>query len=913
MQLIQEVGMRECSIGSKGGRSSKFGPALGWRNLLLVAGMCLAFICGQERLAHATLGFSATGGLNAERKNHAATLLADGRVLITGGIKGDGTILDAAEIYNPLTGVSTSLANHMTTPRQSHTATLLQNGMVLIAGGSSSLGNLATAEIFDPAGASGAGAFTATNGTMPTVRIVHTATLLNDGTVLITGGGSSNASTLNSAFIYDPVTKTFSSTITMAAFRRMHTATRLGDGRVLLTGGRSNTGTYLNSAEVYNPATGAFAALAATMSSPRESHAAALLNDGRVLIAGGNNSGTYLNTADIFDPAGAAGAGSFSATATPMAGGHYAHTATRLANGKVLIAGGYSSFAAGVTNAAESFNPASGGSFGSAGTMTTRRAYHTAVSLSNGSVLLAGGTDGTNTNVSAEVFNPAAISVTPSTHDFQAIYPEPSDPQSFTISNTGSSALTLSSVTITPDQTNFQISANSCGASLSAGGSCSVSVTFAPAAGGSYSASLVVNSSDPESPTLQVPLTGTSTVVLAQYTLTVTASAGGTVSGSGISCPGDCTETKLDGDAVLLIAAPSSGYQLTGWSGACSGTATTCSFTITADTSVSATFAPIPPPTLHLSTLADGASTKSDTLNIAGTVSGIGGIASLTVKGAAVTVNADGSFSYALKLTAGANSITTVATDGGGRQTTDTRAINLDSTVPVLTVSAPADNSTSGVAAISVSCTADPSSIVELAVNGGTPQALSLNGGVFTAAGVPLASGLNTLTITATLSGKTTTVKRTVVYTSLHPSLAITDPLQDFTTAQASITLHGTVADTVGTATVSISADGQIYAPLVTNGAFSQAIPFTTAKTYSVTVTATDGANNNQATVQRNVIFIAKAGDCDNGGSVGITEVQSAINMYLGLKPVAPCVDTSGDGIVGIPEVQKTINNYLGL
>jgi hypothetical protein len=55
------------------------------------------------------------------------------------------------------------------------------------------------------------------------------------------------------------------------------------------------------------------------------------------------------------------------------------------------------------------------------------------------------------------------------------------------------------------------------------------------------------------------------------------------------------------------------------------------------------------------------------------------------------------------------------------------------------------------------------------------------------------------------------------------------------------------------------------------------------------------------------------AGDCDGNGTVTISEVQSAINMFLGLKTPALCVDEDASGAVSIAEVQKTINAFLGL
>jgi hypothetical protein len=210
----------------------------------------------------------------------------------------------------------------MRTARYAHTATLLPNGKVLVTGGFSGLDAqssgtaLSTAELYDPA----TGAFTPT-GSMATARGGQTATLLSNGKVLVAGGlinlSSAAVCVASSAELYDPATGTFAPTGDMEAAREEHTATQLPDGKVLLIGGSNSSdasGSYgcqycraQDSAEFYDPATGSFS-FADSMSTTRSGHTATLLSDGRVLVAGGDDAGgrrdtggsDTLATAEIF-------------------------------------------------------------------------------------------------------------------------------------------------------------------------------------------------------------------------------------------------------------------------------------------------------------------------------------------------------------------------------------------------------------------------------------------------------------------------------------------------------------------------------------------------------------------------------------------------------------------------------------
>ena len=79
---------------------------------------------------------------------------------------------------------------------------------------------------------------------------------------------------------------------------------------------------------------------------------------------------------------------------------------------------------------------------------------------------------------------------------------------------------------------------------------------------------------------------------LITYKLTVTKSGAGIITSSpiGISCGTDCSEFYVKGKAVVLTAKPATGYRFTGWTGACTGTATTCSLTMNAAQTTKAVF-----------------------------------------------------------------------------------------------------------------------------------------------------------------------------------------------------------------------------------------------------------------------------------------------------------------------------------
>jgi hypothetical protein len=325
-------------------------------------------------------GFAPAATMKAARERHAAVRLADGRVLLCGGF--GGTILSSAELYDPATG-QFAWTGPLMAARQDHTATLLASGKVLVVGGEGGVGGgvpLATAELYDPA----TGLFSPA-GPLHAARSLHTATVLADGRVLVAGGVAGRTA-LASAEVYDPATNAFTSTAgDLGAARYWHAAALLGDGTVLVAGGYGTTGGALASADVFDPATGRFAPTG-PMKAARYGHSATALPGGQVLVAGGYGGG-YLRSAELYDPAAPSTTEAFAETG-PLSAARYAHVATALPGGKVLVAGGLG--ASGPLATAELFDPGTA-LFAGAGALSVARYLDTATLLASGEVLVAGG------------------------------------------------------------------------------------------------------------------------------------------------------------------------------------------------------------------------------------------------------------------------------------------------------------------------------------------------------------------------------------------------------------------------------------------------------------------------------------------------------------------------------------------
>jgi hypothetical protein len=364
----------------------------------------------------ATADFSIEAPMAVTRNAHAASLLTDGRVLVTGGYIPDGfdgTAIDSVEIYDPVTN-TWSLAAPMTYKRTSHGSLTLPNGKVLVVGGLSIYDTgyatpadyVATAEVYDPATNTWSNA-----GTVPNGLFGPSAELLDNGKVLVVGGRNYGPtfSSLSVAVLYDFVTNSWTPTGSMIS-PRQNRAAKLSDGRVLIGGGVTGSSTSFPDprdqlAEVYDPATGQWSAVAVMNEPRRNSTRPLLLGDGRVLYP---DVGTNVGRIEVFDPAGTTPAPSGIWRTLPNTPGYqFVRNVNLLPDGTVIISSSlpvpYDAFN---IRPYDRFNPKTE-AWSTLALNQSARLYETMTLLKNGKLLVAG-RDTSPLGQHAELYDPAA-------------------------------------------------------------------------------------------------------------------------------------------------------------------------------------------------------------------------------------------------------------------------------------------------------------------------------------------------------------------------------------------------------------------------------------------------------------------------------------------------------------------------
>jgi N-acetylneuraminic acid mutarotase len=329
-----------------------------------------------------------TENMTYSRMYHTASVLSDGTVLVIGGrmrnAEGSNDLW-TGELYDPLTGTWTLIAN-MTSARQGHTASVLSNNTIVVVGGAFFLDSSISAELYNPL----TDTWTTSEGRTNINRLItHTASVLVNGTVLVIGFDF-----FRTAFVvdlYHPLTNSWTPVRTMKHLRYLHTASVLRDGRVLIAGGSGedikNFG-ILSSAELYDPLTNTWTPTG-NMTYPRVFHTASVLPNGNVLVAGGMNihvesNVTFILSAELYDPV----TGNWTLTGNithPRA----QHTSSVLPNGAVLVIGGEDD-TSNITSSVELYDPLTG-DWTSVHDMIYPRVAHTASVLLNGTLLVVGG------------------------------------------------------------------------------------------------------------------------------------------------------------------------------------------------------------------------------------------------------------------------------------------------------------------------------------------------------------------------------------------------------------------------------------------------------------------------------------------------------------------------------------------
>jgi len=228
--------------------------------------------------------------LSGARAEHAATTLKDGRILVSGGQRDNGS----AEIFDAFENTWSS-AGSVTHPRTRHTATVLNDDRVLITGGYKNLESFRGCEIYDPESNSWS-----STGDMLTDRAGHTATLMRDGKVLVAGGYSNNGIE-SSAELFDPKTDTWAKIGPMAKQRVEAVAVGLPSGNAVIFGGLGDDGRE-STIEIFNPKKNTWSP-GLPMKMGRSRHTVSVLHNGRLLIVGGEDEdGDPVAFAATYDP-----------------------------------------------------------------------------------------------------------------------------------------------------------------------------------------------------------------------------------------------------------------------------------------------------------------------------------------------------------------------------------------------------------------------------------------------------------------------------------------------------------------------------------------------------------------------------------------------------------------------------------
>ncbi len=341
---------------------------------------------------------------------HSLTKLADGTVLLAGGWGGTKGMTGRCEIYDPISG-NWSLTGSLKTPRAAHRTVLLPNNKVLVIGGHNayqagvdgSCYSIASCELYDPLSHQWSDA-----PSLPTPVSYFAACLLPSGEVFIGGGGKRNVNQMpeiyyKSTFIFDYRTpRSINSISHINSTSSVQTA--LSDGGVLFTGGLSSCGSQVstNTCSIYHLGSNTILSSNPLLDSLSE-HTCTLLPSGDILTVGGQNNLQISRHSELYNQS----KNNWTFTGD-LSEERCQHTATLLFDGRVFVFGGIRQYSPSLELArdCEIFDQKTN-SWHSGTSISIPRFAHTATLLPNGSILIAGGLDSNSHFLSScEIYNP---------------------------------------------------------------------------------------------------------------------------------------------------------------------------------------------------------------------------------------------------------------------------------------------------------------------------------------------------------------------------------------------------------------------------------------------------------------------------------------------------------------------------
>jgi nitrogen fixation protein FixH len=299
-------------------------------------------------------------------------------------------------------------------------------------------------------------------------------------------------------------------------------------------------------------------------------------------------------------------------------------------------------------------------------------------------------------------------------------------------------------------------------------------------------------------------------------------------------------------------------------------------------------------PVLTLTSPAEGALVASETVNISGSVDDLS-ILAVDINTTSVPVS-DGSFSHAITLSEGEQTIVVVARDAAGNSISLERVVTIDLTAPVITITEPFDGENLGSDIVTVSGSIDDSAIESVDING---TLISVTNGSFTGP-VTLSDGAQTITVTASdEAGNEGSSSIDVTIDTAAPVVTIVSPVEGDSFGTRSVVVSGALDDSEIT---EVDINGQIVA--VTDGNFSMTLILDEGEN-TITVTAVDSAGNDG---YASISVTISIGDVNEDGIIDGLDIEIIKQQILSEVGQSVTADVNNDGVINVIDLQSVIN-----